>query len=80
MSPITVFVRTLFKTSAIFIGFTTIMLHPSLEWTSSSPTRVAAGQSPQENAVDGLVGALKDSDAGVRRRSVKSVTRARSAD
>ena len=73
MSPITVFVRTLLKTSAIFIGFTTIMLHPSLEWTSPSPTKVTAGQSPREGAVDALVGALKDSDAGVRRQAAAAL-------
>ena len=32
MSPLVVFVRTLLKTSAIFIGTTMVMLHPSLEW------------------------------------------------
>ena len=31
MSPITVFVRTLLKSSAIFIGATAIFLHPQLE-------------------------------------------------
>src|SRR5690348_13397965 len=74
MSPIEVFVRTLLKTSAIFIGFTAVMLHPSLEWAStSSPTRVNAGQSPHENAVDALVVALKDTDAGVRRQAAAAL-------
>src|SRR6476620_7927175 len=84
MSPITVFFRTLFKTSAIFIGFMAIMLHPSLEWTSTPPTaasksmdlrmpRVSAGQSPREGAVDALVGALKDNDAGVRRQAAAAL-------
>src|SRR3982750_4049140 len=73
MSPVTVFVRTLLKTSALFIGFTTVMLHPSLEMTSGSQVKVTAGQSPQEGAVDGLVGALKDSDAGVRRQAAAAL-------
>jgi len=84
MSPITVFVRTLLKTSAMFIGFVSVMLHPSLEWTSTPPTvasksaefqlpRVSAGQSPREGAVDALVGALKDADAGVRRQAAAAL-------
>src|SRR4026209_187398 len=84
MSPITVFVRTLLKTSAIFIGFVSVMLHPSLEWSSSPPTaasksmelrisQVSAGQSPREGAVDALVAALKDADAGVRRQAAAAL-------
>ncbi len=71
MSTLTVFVRTLMKTSAIFIGATAVMLHPSLNWSSSRD--VTAQQSPSEGAVDGLVGALKDSDAGVRRQAAAAL-------
>ena len=39
MTPLVVFVRTLMKTSAIFIGVTAVMLHPSLEWSASSTTQ-----------------------------------------
>ena len=42
MTPLTVFVRTLMKTSAIFIGATAVILHPSLDWS--------AGRSPRERA------------------------------
>ena len=75
MSPLTVFVRTLLKTSALFIGFTTVMLHPSLEWTSASQVKVTvtARQSPHEGAVDALVAALKDTDAGVRRQAAAAL-------
>ena len=45
MTPVAVFVRTLMKTSAIFIGATAVMLHPSLEWRSSS-----GGTSAQHSA------------------------------
>ena len=48
MSTLTVFVRTLMKTSAIFIGATAVMLHPSLNWSSSRA--VTAQQSPAEGA------------------------------
>ena len=70
MTPLAVFVRTLMRTSAIFIGVTAVMLHPSLEWRSSgngtqqSASRadglgVTAQQSPTEAAIDALVGALQ---------------------
>ena len=44
MSTLTVFLRTLMKTSAIFLGATAVMLHPSLNWSSSRA--VTAQQSP----------------------------------
>src|SRR5262245_39990300 len=79
MTPLAVFVRTLLKTSAIFIGVMTVVLHPSLEWsrasglsTPSAPV-VTARQSPAEQAVDGLVAALKDTDAGVRRQAAAAL-------
>ena len=55
MTPLAVFVRTLLKTSALFIGVTVVMLHPSLEWSRASglsSSRVTARQSPTEAAVD----------------------------
>src|SRR5580765_6874636 len=79
MTPLAVFVRTLLKTSAVFIGVTTVMLHPSFEWSrasglSTSSTRVVtARQSPAEAAVDALVTALKDTDAGVRRQAAAAL-------
>src|SRR5262249_49183310 len=75
MTPLAVFVRTLLKTTAIFIGATVVILHPSLEWTSArGPSlSVTAGQSPREGAVDGLVALLKDSDAGVRRQAAAAL-------
>src|SRR5919112_4335429 len=87
MTPLAVFVRTLMKTTAVFIGVTTVMLHPSLEWRGSSrnaaaqpgATRitdglgVTAGQAPSEAAIDALVSALKDTDAGVRRQAAAAL-------
>jgi hypothetical protein len=71
MTPLTVFVRTLMKTSAIFIGATVVFLHPSLEW---SRTRgLTAQQGPADAIIDALTGALKDSDAGVRRQAAVSL-------
>lgn len=72
MTPLAVFVRTLMNTSAIFIGVTVVMLHPSLEWSSSS-AGVTTRQSPAEAAIEGLVGLLKDTDAGVRRQAAAAL-------
>ena len=90
MSPMAVFIRTLLKTSAIFIGTTLVFLHPPLDW---APGRtVTAQQSPAEAAIDALVLALHDSDQHVRRtaaaslarlahpRSLRALTMARDAD
>ena len=35
MSPLTVFLRTLIKSSAIFLGAGAIFLNPSLDWSAS---------------------------------------------
>ena len=73
MTPMAVFIRTLLKTSAIFIGATLVFLHPPLDW---SPARtVTAHQSPADAAVDALVGALHDSDRHVRRTAAASLAR-----
>src|SRR5580765_1422194 len=74
MTPLAVFVRTFLKTSAIFIGVTAVMLHPSLQWSEATgSSRVIAGQGQTEMAVDALVGALKDTDAGVRRQAAAAL-------
>ena len=72
MSPFAVFVRTLLRTSAIFIGGTLVFLHPTLDW-SSRTTSVTAQQSPAEAALDGLIMLLEDSDAGVRRQAADAL-------
>jgi HEAT repeat protein len=72
MTPLTVFVRTAVKTSAIFIGTMTVFLHPSLEWRSPH-VGVTALQSPDNTVIDGLIGALKDKDAGVRREAASAL-------
>jgi HEAT repeat protein len=73
MTPLAVFVRTLLKTSAIFIGTTVVFLHPPLDW---SPARtVTAHQSPAEAAIDALVLALGDNDRHVRRTAAASLAR-----
>ena len=81
MSPVAVFVRTLVKSSAIFIGAAAIFLNPALEWRSGSQatggsrgTAVSAGQAGSEAAIDGLIALLKDTDAGVRRAAVNALT------
>ena len=48
MSPVTVFFRTLLKSSAIFIGAATIFLNPGLEWRSGTQ---ATGTAPRGTAV-----------------------------
>ena len=68
MSPVTVFFRTLLKSSAIFVGAAAVFLHPSLEWRGATAERTTVGaqQRFSEAAVDALIGALSDTDAGVR--------------
>src|SRR5262245_58293874 len=84
MTPLTVFFRTLTKASAIFLGAGFIMLHPSLDLRARGPRTsltqavtsgfaLTAQKSPPEAAVDGLVLALKDSDAGVRRQAASAL-------
>ena len=73
MTPMAVFIRTLLKTSAIFIGTTVVFLHPPLDWTPSRT--VTAQKSPAESAVDALVLALHDSDRHVRRTAAASLAR-----
>ena len=78
MSPVAVFIRTLLKSSAIFVGAAAIFLNPALEWRSTSAqspgTSVGAAQAGSEAAIDGLIGLLKDTDAGVRRAAVNALS------
>ena len=75
MSPFAVFFRTLSRSSAICLGIGMIVINPPLEWspgramTQVRLTGVTAQKSPNEAAIDGLIGALKDSDAGVRKHA-----------
>ena len=78
MSPLAVFFRTLSRSTAICLGVGFAVVNPSLEWSPGRPnaltpqmrmTGVTAQNSPNERAVDGLIFALKDSDAGVRRQA-----------
>ena len=73
MSPVTVFFRTLLKSSAIFVGAATIVLNPALEWRSTTHAVVGAQQAGTEAAIDGLIALLKDTDAGVRRAAVSAL-------
>ena len=65
MTPLAVFIRTLMKTSAIFIGATWIVLHPSLDWSASRTTSVTAEQGQREAELAGLRSALTDQDPTV---------------
>ena len=80
MSPIAVFVRTLLKSSAIFIGAAAIFLQPAARVALGArrPARRAARRSAPARAgneamVDGLIALLKDTDAGVRRQAVRAL-------
>lgn len=68
MSPVTVFFRTLLKSSAIFIGAAAIFLHPSLEWGGRAVDRATVGaqQSAREAAIAALIDALTDQNTNVR--------------
>ena len=75
MSPLTVFFRTLARSSAICIGATVIFLHPSLEWRGGSRAIVGALQAPHQGAVEGLIAALQDADAAVRATAAHALGR-----
>ena len=63
MSPLTVFIRTLAKSTAIFLGAGLDLPQPvAVDWPARAP--VTAQKSPTEEAADALIGALKDSDVG----------------
>lgn len=67
MSPMTVFVRVLLKSSAICLGAALAIVQPSFDGGPSR--RAVAQQSPVQAAIDGLVNALSDPDPGVRRNA-----------
>lgn len=73
MSVMAVFVRTLLKASAIFLGATIAIVQPSLD-RSTSRTSVTAHKSPRSAALDGLRAALTDDDAGVRRAAARALS------
>jgi hypothetical protein len=71
MTPLAVFIRTLLRTSAIFIGTTMVFLHPPSEWAGGRT--VSAVPAGREMAVDALIAVMNDSDAGVRRQVAASL-------
>ena len=73
MTATDVFIRTLLKSSAIFLGTTLVFLHPPMDITRSPA--VVAQKSPRAAAVDGLIHALGDDDVRVRRAAVASLAR-----
>ena len=74
MTPLTFFLKTLWKSSAVFLGVAMVFTHPTMNW-SSTQQAVKAQKSPTEAAVDGLIATLKDTDAGVRRESAAALGR-----
>jgi len=80
MNSAAVFVRTLLRTSAIFIGTTVVFLHPPSDWSAATtaagghPARtVQAGEAPAENAVTKLIEAIADPVVEVRRQVAASL-------
>ena len=71
MTPLTVFFRTLSRTTAIFLGTALVFLHPPLEWGRSQS--VTATKGPRQMTIDGLSLALRDPDAGVRRAVARAL-------
>jgi HEAT repeat protein len=82
MNPVTVFLRTLLKSSAIFIGATAIFLHPALEWRGTAVDRTAVGaqQGAREAAVAGLIALLKDPEPGVRAQAADTLAQLEAHD
>ena len=85
MSPLAVFFRTLSRSSAICLGIGLVIVNPPFDWSpgramtsAARLTGVTAQKSPNEAAIDGLIGALKDSDAGVRRQAALALGELRS--
>lgn len=77
MSPMTVFVRALLKSSAICLGVALAIVQPS--FGGGPPRRAVAQQSPTQAAIDGLVEALRDPDPGVRRNAAIALGELRAA-
>jgi HEAT repeat protein len=78
MSPMTVFVRALLKSSAICLGVALAIVQPS--FGGGPPRRAVAQQSPTQAAIDGLVEALRDPDPGVRRNAAFALGELRAAN
>lgn len=76
MSPLSLFLRTLLRSSAICLGASIAIIHPPAEWPSSRPA--TAQQSPTEAATSGLIRALEDTDARVRRQAAVALGELRS--
>jgi HEAT repeats len=74
MSATTFFIRTLLKATAVFFGVTAVFMQPTLDW-SPQRARVIAHKSPYNAAVDALIAALDDEDAGVRRQAALALGR-----
>ena len=74
MSATAFFVRTLLKATAIFLGTTLVFVNPTFEWTASRGA-VTAHKSPAKAAVDGLIAALQDENAAVRREAALALGR-----
>lgn len=70
MTPLAVFFRTLSRTSAVFLGTVVVFLHPPLDWGGRSVTAV---KGPRQATIDGLVHALRDPDASVRREVARAL-------
>lgn len=77
MTPLSVFVRALLKSSAICLGIAIAVVQPSMEF--GPPRQATAQQSPREGAIDGLLAALGDADPGVRRYAADALGRLRAA-
>lgn len=74
MSVTTVFVRTLLRASAIFLGTTLVLVNPTFEWDAVR-VAVTAQKSPAKAAVDGLIAVLRDPNVGVRREAALALGR-----
>jgi HEAT repeat protein len=75
MTPLSVFVKALMKSSAISLGIAIGVVQPSFDF--GPPRQATAHQSPTEGAIDGLLVALRDPDPGVRRYAAGALGRLR---
>lgn len=71
MTPLSVFFKTLSRTSAVFIGTALVFLHPPLDWGRSKA--VTAVKGPRQATIESLSLAMRDPDAGVRRAVAKAL-------
>ena len=76
MTPLGLFLRSLSRWSAVFLGAGLVFANPSRPWSAS---RTATAQkSPAHAASDALTAALADADADVRRQAAGALGRLRS--